>query len=108
MDKNNSAKYYSYLKFERNLTENSVNAYLSDIAKLQKYADALGKPLEQLAQNDIEQFLWGLHDVGITPTSQNRILAGIRSYYRFLRLEGELETDPTDCIDSPKIGRAHV
>lgn len=103
MDKNNSAKYYSYLKFERNLTENSVNAYLSDIAKLQKYADALGKPLEQLAQNDIEQFLWGLHDVGITPTSQNRILAGIRSYYRFLQLEGELESDPTDCIDSPKL-----
>lgn len=103
MDKKQAAKYYSYLKFERNLTDNSVEAYLHDIEKLQKFADNLGKPLEALEQSDIETFLWGLRDVGITPTSQNRILAGIRSYYRFLRLEGELETDPTDCIDSPKL-----
>ena len=100
---NNWSKYYSHLKFERNLSDNSVDAYLRDIGKLQKYADGLGKTLEQLEQKDIETFLWGLHDVGITPTSQNRILAGIRSYYRFLRLEGDLDTDPTDCIDSPKL-----
>jgi len=103
MDKKQAAKYYSHLKFERNLTDNSVEAYLHDIEKLQKFADNLGKPLEALEQSDIETFLWGLRDVGITPTSQNRILAGIRSYYRFLRLEGELEADPTDCIDSPKL-----
>ena len=103
MSNNNWSKYYSHLKFERNLSDNSVDAYLRDIGKLQKYADGLGKTLEQLEQKDIETFLWGLHDVGITPTSQNRILAGIRSYYRFLRLEGDLDTDPTDCIDSPKL-----
>lgn len=96
------AKYYSYLKFERNLTDNSVSAYLSDIAKLQKYAEAEGHLLEELTQQDIEQFLWSLHDVGISPTSQHRILAGLRSYYKFLRLEHVLETDPTECIDSPK------
>lgn len=103
MTNNNFAKYYSYLKFERNLSENSVQAYLSDLAKLQKFADGNGQALLTLSARDIEEFLWGLHDVGISPTSQNRILAGIRSYYRFLRLEHELETDPTDCIDSPKL-----
>lgn len=103
MSNNNLTKYYSYLKFERNFTENSVNAYLTDIAKLQKYAEALGKSIECLEQEDIEHFLWGLHDVGIVPTSQNRILSGIRSYYRFLRLEKVLDTDPTECIDSPKL-----
>lgn len=97
------AKYYSYLKFERNLTENSVSAYLSDITKLQKYAEAMGVRLEQLSQQDIEQFLWGLHEVGISPTSQHRILAGLRSYYKFLRLEHVMDTDPTECIDSPKL-----
>lgn len=103
MTNNNLAKYYSYLKFERNLSENSVQAYLSDLAKLQKYADGNGQSLLTLSTRDIEEFLWGLHEVGISPTSQNRILAGIRSYFRFLRLEHELEADPTDCIDSPKL-----
>lgn len=103
MANNILSKYYSYLKFERNLTENSVSAYLTDIAKLQKYAESLGVTVEQLSQDEIESFLYGLHDVGIIPTSQNRILSGIRSYFRFLRLEGVLDTDPTDCIDAPKL-----
>ena len=103
MTNNSFAKYYSYLKFERNLTENSVSAYLSDITKLQKYAEVRNSKLEELSQQDIEEFLWGLHDVGITPTSQHRILAGLRSYYKYLRLEGILEVDPTECIDSPKL-----
>lgn len=103
MANNISSKYYSYLKFERNLTENSVSAYLSDIAKLQKYAESMNKELVDLTQSEIEEFLFGLRDVGITPTSQNRILSGIRSFYRFLRIEGILENDPTDCIDSPKL-----
>mgnify|MGYP003293567442 CR=1 FL=1 len=96
-------KYYSYLKFERNFTENSVQAYLSDIAKLQKYADGLGKSLLELEPVEIEQFIWGLHEVGIVPKSQKRILIGVRAFYKFLRLEGVMEKDPTDCIDSPKL-----
>lgn len=103
MTNNSFAKYYSYLKFERNLTENTVNAYLTDITKLQKYAESLGKELKGLTQLEIEEFLYGLHEVGIVPASQHRILAGIRAYYKFLRLEHELETDPTECIDAPKL-----
>ncbi len=103
MDKNNLTKYYTYLKFERNFTENSVQAYLSDIAKLQKYADALGKELTEMEAMEVESFIWSLHDLGISPTSQKRILVGIRSYYKFLRLEGVIERDPTDCIDAPKL-----
>lgn len=103
MSNNNLTKYYSYLKFERNFTENSVQAYLSDIAKLQNYADGLGKTLEDLDRMEVESFIWGLHEVGISPKSQKRILVGIRAYYKFLRLEGVLEKDPTDCIDAPKL-----
>ena len=103
MDKNNLTKYYTYLKFERNFTENSVQAYLSDIAKLQKYADTLGKALTEMEAMEVEAFIWSLHGLGISPTSQKRILVGIRSYYKFLRLEGVIERDPTDCIDAPKL-----
>jgi len=103
MTNNYFDKYYSYLKFERNFTENSVQAYLSDIAKLQKFAEGLGKSLTELEQVEVEQFIWGLHEVGIVPKSQKRILVGIRAFYKFLRLEGVMEKDPTDCIDSPKL-----
>ena len=103
MTNNYLNKYYSYLKFERNFTENSVQAYLSDIAKLQKYAEGLGKSLLELEPMEVEQFIWGLHEVGIVPKSQKRILIGVRAFYKFLRLEGVMEKDPTDCIDSPKL-----
>lgn len=103
MSNNNLIKYYSYLKFERNFTENSVQAYLSDIAKLQKFAEGQGKTLEEMQPDEVESFIWGLHELGISPKSQKRILVGIRAYYKFLRLEGILEKDPTDCIDAPKL-----
>ncbi len=103
MSKNYLDKYYSFLKFERNFTENSVQAYLSDIAKLQKFAASQGKELTDLEPTEIEAFIWGLHEVGIAPKSQKRILVGIRAFYKFLRLEGAMEKDPTDCIDSPKL-----
>lgn len=96
-------KYYAYLKFERNFTDNSVAAYMSDIGKLDHYAQNSGKVLEQLVQGDIEQFLMGLHDVGISPVSQHRILVGIRSYFKFLKLDGILENDPTELLESPKM-----
>lgn len=96
-------KYYAYLKFERNFTDNSVSAYMSDIGKLDQFAQDNGKTLESLEQSDIEQFLIGLHDVGISPVSQHRILVGVRSYFKFLKLDGILEDDPSELLESPRI-----
>lgn len=104
MDENHLINYQSFLKFERNLTDNSVEAYISDVKKLQIYAESKGLELENVTQMDVEEFLFGLRDVGISPTSQKRILAGVRSYFKFLRLEGVLEVDPTELIDAPKLG----
>ena len=104
MNDNNLINYQSFLKFERNLTDNTVEAYISDIAKLQVYAQSIGRDIEQLNQSEIEEFLYGLRDVGIAPVSQKRILVGIRAFYKFLRLEGQIETDPTELIDAPKLG----
>lgn len=104
MSENNLINYQSFLKFERNLTDNSVDAYISDVKKLQDFAESKGLELDKLSQMDVEEFLCGLRDVGISPTSQKRILAGIRSYFKFLRLDGQLEQDPTELIEAPKLG----
>ena len=104
MDENNLTNYQSYLKFERNLTDNSVEAYLSDIKKLQDFVRPKGLSLCDVGQSDVEEFLYDLHEVGISATSQKRILVGVRSFYKFLRLEGVLEVDPTELIDAPKLG----
>jgi integrase/recombinase XerD len=104
MAENNLINYQSFLKFEKNLTDNTVEAYISDVTKLQRFAVGQGASLETLRADDIETFLCGLRDVGIAPSSQKRILIGIRSFYKFLRLEGKIEADPTELIDSPKLG----
>lgn len=104
MTDNILSKYYTYLKFERNFTDNSVSAYMSDIGKLISFAESKGKDLLLLEQFDIEEFIAGLHDIGIEATSQKRILIGARSFYKFARLDGITEKDPTELIESPKIG----
>lgn len=96
--------YQSYLKFERNFTDNSVEAYLADLQKLIRFAKAKEKSLLEVTQPDVEEFLQGLHEVGISPTSQKRIIEGIRSFYRFARLEGLVQNDPSELIDLPKLG----
>lgn len=104
MGADNLINYQSFLKFERNLTDNSVDAYISDVKKLQFFAESKGLELDNVSQLDVEEFLCGLRDVGISPTSQKRILAGVRSYFKFLRLDGQLEIDPTELIEAPKLG----
>jgi integrase/recombinase XerD len=102
---NHLTKYISYLKYEKNLTDNSVDAYLRDLQKLARWAEGRASSVADLGQLDLEAFLCSLHDVGITPTSQRRILSGIKSYYRFLQLDHVIERDPSELIEAPKVGQ---
>ena len=96
--------YKQYLLLERSYTQNTANAYLSDIEKLFAYQQIEGiNPLETTL-NELENFAAGLADVGIHPRSQARILSGVRSFYHFLLLEGKIRQDPTELLESPKIG----
>ena len=104
MTDNILTKYYTYLKFERNFTDNSVMAYMSDIGKLQRFAVEKGKTLLTLEQYDIEEFVSELSDLGIEASSQKRILVGARSFYKFALLDRLAEKDPTELIESPKLG----
>ncbi|MGL4293709.1 MAG: site-specific tyrosine recombinase [Bacteroidales bacterium] len=97
-------KYYSYLKFEKNLLANSIEAYLADVTKLKVFIDLTGKSLKDLSRTDIVDFMCHLHELGISPRSQARILSGIKSFYKFLLLDGYVQTDPTDLIEGPKLG----
>lgn len=97
-------QYQIYLRLERSLADNTREAYLSDLDKLCAFAGSEGKSLKEITYDDLQQFVAGLRDIGIHPRSQARIISGIRSFYRFLLLEDYIKTDPTELLESPKIG----
>lgn len=98
------ARYKQYLRLEKSLSVNTVEAYLTDLDKLFRFLDDKGIHKLEAKLEDLEQFSASLHDIGICPRSQARILSGIRSFYHFLILEDELEADPSELLESPQIG----
>ena len=97
------ARYKQYLRLEKSLSANTVEAYLTDLDKLFRFLDDKGIHKLEAKLEDLEQFSASLHDIGICPRSQARILSGIRSFYHFLILEDELEADPSELLESPQI-----
>ena len=93
-----------YLRLQRNMSANTLEAYMLDVGKLSAYLQGEGKALEEVTIDDLRHFAAGLHDVGIGPRSQCRILSGIRSFFRFLLLDGRIDKDPTELLESPKLG----
>jgi len=97
-------KYKTYLRLEKSLAANSVEAYLMDLDKLLLFVDSEQMDYKAIAYKDLQQFIAQLHDLGIHPRSQARIISGIKSFYHFLLLEDYIQTDPTELLESPKIG----
>ena len=96
--------YMRYLKLQRNHTANTLDAYKRDIGKLLTFLHGEGiNPLD-VKLDDLRRFSASLHDIGISPRSQCRILSGVRSFYRFLLLDGWIEDDPTELLESPQLG----
>ena len=96
--------YKVYLKLEKSLSDNTVNAYLADIQKLYQFlADEQIHPQDVTLEN-LETFSATLRDLGIQPRSQARILSGIRSFYHYLILDDYLEADPRELLESPQAG----
>jgi len=103
--KNIIIKYKQYLKLEKSLSRNTVEAYLTDLDKLFAYLELEEIDLTDVTLENLETVSAGLHDIGIHSRSQARILSGIRSFFRFLVLEGYLAQDPSELLESPQIGR---
>ena len=97
-------RYKQYLKLEKSLSLNTVEAYLTDLDKLFAFLTLEDIHPFDVTLDTLETFSAGLLDIGIHPRSQARILSGVRSFYHFLLMEDLIETDPTELLESPKIG----
>ena len=97
-------QFVRYLKLQRGLSPNTLDAYEHDVDKLLAYLQAQDLHVLDVKLEDLQQFAAGLHDIGIGPRSQCRILSGVRAFYRFLVLDGYLEQDPTELLESPVLG----
>ena len=97
--------YKLYLKIEKSLSPNTVDAYLKDLNKLLSFLEEENKSYLDVTLDDLETFSANLRDLGICPRSQARILSGIRSFYRYLILDGHLEADPTELLEFPQTDR---
>lgn len=98
-------RYVQFLKLERGLSENTLEAYTEDLRKYLDFLSADGRDFRAVGESDLQQFMAVLADVGIQPRSVARIMSGVRSFYRFLFVEKEIVQDPTELLESPKIGR---
>ena len=97
-------KYKTWLRLEKSLSANSIEAYLTDLDKLIRFVESEGKDFATISYQDLQQFVAQLRDIGIHPRSQARIISGIKSFYRFLLLDEYITADPTELLESPKIG----
>lgn len=97
--------FESYLKIERGLSRNSIEAYLEDVSKLERFSHEIDIPLIRIQQGHIQSFLQELYDIGLSARSQARIVSGIKQFYKFLMLDEVIDSDPSELIEAPKIGR---
>ena len=96
--------YLRYLRLQRSVSPNTLEAYALDLDKLLVFLSHEGKRVTDVELSDLQAFAAGLHDVGIGPRSQCRILSGVRSFYRFLVMDGYMDNDPTELLESPVLG----
>ena len=96
--------YQRYLKLQRGFSANTLDAYRRDLEKLLAYLEHEGKHVLDVQLTDLQHFAAGLHDIGVGARSQCRILSGVRSFYRFLQLDGYRDDDPTELLESPVLG----
>jgi integrase/recombinase XerD len=96
--------YRRYLRLEKGLADNTREAYLRDVFKWLSFLRTENRDIFSVQPADFDQFLSQLHDIGIQPRSQARIISGIKTFYRFLVLDGYTEHDPTQQIESPRLG----
>ncbi|KAA6321490.1 Tyrosine recombinase XerD [termite gut metagenome] len=97
-------RYKQYLMLEKSLSNNTLDAYMTDLDKLLSYLLLEEVDVLDVKINDLQHFVAGLRDIGIHARSQARIISGIKSFYRFLILGDYLEANPCELLEGPKIG----
>lgn len=99
--------YESYLRLEKSLSANSIDAYSHDVRKLKNYCEGLQSPVNavSVSMENIQHFLGDITDLGFSATSQSRIISGIKGFYKFLALEDMIIVSPAELIEAPRQGR---
>jgi integrase/recombinase XerD len=99
--------YENYLRLEKSLSQNSVAAYINDINKLIGFLDKDFKKTapDRVKLSHLKSFVEWLNERGVSPRTQARTISGIKSFYKYLLIEGKITSDPTALLESPKIGR---
>jgi integrase/recombinase XerD len=98
--------FETYLRLEKSLSDNSIEAYLNDVYKLEKYFIDTGNDISpvNVTYPDLKEFLAWYGNNNSNTRTQSRVLSGVRAFFRFLLIEGEIEENPASLIESPKIG----
>lgn len=104
--KSHLSGFKNYLRLEKSLSANSIDAYLRDIGKLISYLEVntLKTQPEEINLAELQNFLRWVTELGLSARSQARLISGIKAFYKYLILEKYLDTDPTELLDSPKLG----
>ena len=99
--------FRSFLQLERSLSSNSIEAYERDVEKLSQFLEInmIQKPPNKLSTTEIRGFMQWIASLGLSASSQSRILSGIKAFYKYLILEENLKHDPTELVEAPKIGK---
>ncbi len=97
-------KYQQYLKLEKALSPNTLDAYLTDLGKFLSFARAEKINILETTLDNLQNFSAGLHDIGIHPRSQARIISGVKSFFHFLILADYIDSDPSELLEGPRIG----
>ena len=99
--------FKSYLQLEKSLSQNSIEAYLHDVAKLIEFMKSKDMDIapNKITNEHIEEFLAWLYDSGLHNYSQARVLSGLKSFFKYLLLEEVIETSPVEFIQGPKTSR---
>jgi len=97
-------EFKSYLKIERSLSDNTIDSYLRDVRKLAEFSEEKELNELQITKAEVKEFIAFINTEGISARSQSRIISGIKAFYKYLILEDYISVNPTELIESPKIG----
>lgn len=98
-------RYLAFLRLEKGMSANTIEAYINDVKKLMHYLDVANIGLTAVDRNHLHDFVCTLQDVGIGARSQARVISGVKSFFRYLTLDGYITDDPALRLEMPQLGR---
>ncbi len=100
-------QFQNYLRLERSLSDNSVEAYVHDVVKLKQFVELSNLKISPLQTEPahLQDFLEYIHELGMTPHTQARVISGLKAFYKYLLFDDLIDKDPTSLLEGPKLGR---